>query len=135
MTRLMADEGLPYGQRTMTFNSRRAQELAAWAVTQPGGEQIHDALFQSYFVDSRNVSQLSVLRDVAESVGLDGTAAVDALESGDYRNAIDADWAESRRLMITGVPTFVAGDRGAVGAQPYEAIERLVQQADAALRQ
>ena len=28
LTTLMAEEGLPYGQRTMTYNSRLAQELA-----------------------------------------------------------------------------------------------------------
>jgi len=39
----MAAEGLPYGDRKMTFNSRLAQELASWAVSQPGGESIHDA--------------------------------------------------------------------------------------------
>lgn len=30
MTKLMADEGLPYGERTMTYNSRLAKELAKW---------------------------------------------------------------------------------------------------------
>ena len=42
----MDAEGLPYGERTMTYNSRLAQELGKWADTQPGGEALHDALFQ-----------------------------------------------------------------------------------------
>ena len=37
----MVAEGLPYGTRTHTYNSRLAQELAAWADTQPGGEAIN----------------------------------------------------------------------------------------------
>src|SRR5437763_1223454 len=41
----MQAEGLPYGDRKMTYNSRLAQELGKWADTQPGGEAIHDALF------------------------------------------------------------------------------------------
>lgn len=131
MKRLMQEEGLPYGERTMTFNSRRAQELAAWADTQPGGEQIHDALFRAYFVDGRNISQIDVLRDVVTTIGLDADTAVAAVETHAFAETVDADWAESRRLMVTGVPTFVAGDRGAVGAQPYDALERLVQQAGA----
>ena len=40
MARLMAEEGLPYGERTMTYNSRLAQELAKWAETVPNGEKI-----------------------------------------------------------------------------------------------
>ena len=70
MSKLMAEEGLPYGSRTMTFNSRLAQELAAWADTQPGGERIHDALFRAYFVDGRNIGERSVLLESAEAAGL-----------------------------------------------------------------
>ena len=133
MTRLMQEEELPYGSRTMTFNSRLAQELAAWAVTQPGGDQIHDALFRAYFVDGRNIAQLDVLQDVAEAIGLDAGPAMDALQSRSCRDAVDADWNESRRLGITGVPTFVAGNSGVSGAQSYDVLQRLVVQAGAVL--
>jgi predicted DsbA family dithiol-disulfide isomerase len=50
MKALMDAEGLPYGVRTHTYNSRLAQELGSWADTQPGGGAIHDALFKAYFV-------------------------------------------------------------------------------------
>ena len=36
MKSLMDEEGLPYGRRTHTYNSRLAQELGTWADTQPG---------------------------------------------------------------------------------------------------
>ena len=41
----MAAEGLPYGERKMTYNSRLAQELGKWSDGEPGGGAIHDALF------------------------------------------------------------------------------------------
>ena len=53
-------EGLPYSRRTHTYNSRLAQELGAWAETQPGGEAIHDALFKAYFVDGENIGDVDV---------------------------------------------------------------------------
>ena len=37
MKGLMDAEGLPYGRRTHTYNSRLAQELGKWTDTQPGG--------------------------------------------------------------------------------------------------
>ena len=43
------------------------------------------------------------------------------LEKRTFKEAVDADWALSREYGITGVPTFVAGRFGVVGAQPYEA--------------
>jgi predicted DsbA family dithiol-disulfide isomerase len=125
----MTAEGLPYGERTMTYNSRLAQELGKWADTQPGGEAIHDALFRAYFVEARDISQPAVLLDVTEGVGLSRDGAREVLEQRTFKAAVDEDWALSRQYGITGVPTFVAGRFGVVGAQPYEALEALVRKA------
>jgi predicted DsbA family dithiol-disulfide isomerase len=122
----MAAEGLPYGDRRMTYNSRLAQELGSWAETQPGGEAIHDALFKAYFVDGRNIGDPDVLLDVSRSVGLDEAKAREVIEKRTYKAAVDADWEKSRQYGVTGVPTFVAGGQGVVGAQPYEALEQLI---------
>jgi len=125
----MDAEGLPYGERIMTYNSRLAQELGKWADTQPGGEAIHDALFRAYFVEARDISQPAVLLDIAQRVGLSADGAREVLEKRTFKDAVDADWKLSREYGITGVPTFVVGRHGVVGAQPYEALEELVQQA------
>lgn len=122
----MDAEGLPYGERTMTYNSRLSQELGKWADTQPAGEAFHDAMFRAYFVEARDISQPAVLLEIAQSVGLPIDAAREVLEKRTYRAAVDADWKLSREYGITGVPTFVVGRRGVVGAQPYEALEQLV---------
>jgi predicted DsbA family dithiol-disulfide isomerase len=124
----MAAEGLEYGQRSHTYNSRLAQELGKWADTQPGGEAIHDALYRSYFIDNSNLADIDVLVAVAESVGLSGAAAREVIESRSFEDEIDADWAKSREYGVTGVPTFVAGGHGVVGAQPYEALAGLLTQ-------
>jgi predicted DsbA family dithiol-disulfide isomerase len=125
----MDAEGLPYGERTMTYNSRVAQELGKWADTQPGGEALHDALFRAYFVEARDISKPAVLLEIAERVGLPVEAAREVVEKRTFKDAVDADWKLSREYGITGVPTFVAGRFGVVGAQPYEALERLVAKA------
>jgi predicted DsbA family dithiol-disulfide isomerase len=125
---LMDAEGLPYGRRTHTYNSRLAQELGAWAMTQPGGEAIHDKLYKAYFVDAKNIGDLDILVAIAASVGLDGDEARKVLTERRFEDAIDADWEKARQYGITGVPTFVAAQqRGVVGAQPYEALEQLVE--------
>jgi predicted DsbA family dithiol-disulfide isomerase len=122
----MDAEGLPYGERTHTYNSRLAQELGKWADTQPGGEAFHDAMFRAYFVEARDISKPAVLLEIAGGVGLPVEAARDVLEKRTFKEAVDRDWELSRRYGITGVPTFVMGDRGVVGAQPYEVLEQLV---------
>ena len=109
MARLVAEEGLPYGDRTMTYNSRLAQELARWAETQPGGDAIHDALFRAYFVDRLNIAQIDTLIQVCQQVGLPSDEAQSVLESRRYMDAVDADWQRSMDLGVTGVPTFHRG--------------------------
>ncbi len=125
----MQAEGLPYGTRTHTYNSRLAQELGTWADTQPGGEAIHDALFKAYFVDAKNIGDPEVLVEIAASVGLPADQAREVIEQRTHKDAVDADWEKSRQYGVTGVPTFVMGQRGVVGAQPYEVLEELVRQA------
>ena len=127
MKERMTAEGLPYGERTMTYNSRLAQELGKWADTQPGGEAIHDAFFRAYFVDARDISNVDVMLDVAKSVGLSVDEAREVLDKRTFKDAVDEDWKLSRQYGITGVPTFVVGRYGVVGAQPYEALEQLVE--------
>jgi len=131
MKALMEAEGLPYGERTHTYNSRLAQELGTWADTQPGGAAFHDALYKAYFVEARNIGDPAVLVEIADSVGLSAEAAQDVLQERRFQAAVDADWAKSRDYGVTGVPTFVAGGYGVVGAQPYEMLKRLVTEAGA----
>ncbi len=134
MSQLMAEEGLPYGHRTMTYNSRMAQELGKWAETQPGGEKIHDALFQAYFVDNVNLAKIDNLMIIIERIGLPTSEARQSLDDRRFRAGVDSDWQRSRELGITGVPTFAIGNQSLVGAQSYEQLEQFVISAGAISR-
>lgn len=134
MRRLMAEEGLPYGSRTMTFNSRLAQELACYAATQPEGWKIHDLLFRAYFVDGQNLAETDNLLAVATSAGLNRHDSQHVLTSRTFSDAVDDDWAQCRQLRLTGVPAFVVGQSMVSGAQPYDVLQHLVTQAGAKRR-
>jgi predicted DsbA family dithiol-disulfide isomerase len=135
MKGLMDAEGLPYGRRTHTYNSRLAQELGRWADTVEGGEALHDALYRAYFVDARNIGDPDVLLEIVGETGLEVEAARQALATRRFKAQVDTDWARSRQLGVTGVPTFVAGGYGVVGAQPYEVLERLLTEVGAPRRE
>jgi len=133
MQRLMDAEGLAYGPREMTFNTRLAQELAKWG-EQNAKPEIHDALYRAYFVDRVNLAKPAELTRIAASVGLDTEEAERVLTDRTFKDAVDADWKRARDLGVTGVPTFVAGRQAVVGAQPYEVLEQLVLAAGARTR-
>ncbi len=124
----MDQEGLPYGERKMTYNSRLAQELWKWAEGKPNGDRIHEALFQAYFVDNINIAKPEILLKLVEQVGLPVDEAREVLASRMFKDEVDADWKRCWELGVTGVPTFIIDGSVAVGAQPYEVLERLVKQ-------
>jgi predicted DsbA family dithiol-disulfide isomerase len=125
---LMDAEGLQFNQRTHTYNSRLAQELAK------AFDGIRDALYKAYFEDGRNIGDVGVLVGIAESAGISGEAARRVITERTFKDAVDADWEEARRYGITGVPSFVIGDQILVGAQPYDILEKVMITAGAQLR-
>ena len=80
-------------------------------------------------MDGRNIGDPETLVEIAASVGLPASQAREVIEKRTFKAAIDADWEKSRRYGITGVPTFVIGNSGVAGAQPYEVLEQLVEKA------
>lgn len=120
------EEGLPYTDRNMTYNSRLAQELGKWAESQGKGEAFHHQAFRVYFADGKNIAEVPVLIQLAVSAGLPGQEAERVVRERLFREAVDEDWSRSRRMGITAVPTFVLEDQRLVGAQPYKVLERFM---------
>ena len=128
MKQVARQEGLPFGDRTHTYNSRLAQELGKWAEDQEKGHLFHDAAFKAYFVHGKNIAQDSVLVQLSESVGLNGDKAREVIETRAFMDAVDEDWALSQKLGITAVPTFYLAGQSLVGAQPYPMMEQFLVQ-------
>jgi len=118
--------GLPFGDRTRTFNSRNAQELGKWAEVQGMVEPFHQAVYQAYFVDGKNIARIEVLLELAGNLGLDRVSAEQALHEHRFAEAVDADWQRARDMGITAVPTVIYRGRQLVGFRPYEDFRNLV---------
>lgn len=126
MKGLMAEAELPYGNRTMTYNSRLAQELGAWSDTLDETGGLHDILYVAYFVDNLNIADIPTLVSLAKAAGLNESEAKQVLEQRTFKGIVDQDWKRAMESGITGVPTFTAKDLYVVGCQPYEILERFV---------
>ncbi len=121
-----AELGLPFGERSRTYNSRRAQELGKWAEELGKGEPFHDAAYRAYFVEGRNIARPEELAALAVQVGLPEADARKVIENRAFAAAVDADWRRARDLGVRAVPTLVYGGRSLVGFQPHDAFRRLV---------
>jgi predicted DsbA family dithiol-disulfide isomerase len=123
LQRTAAELNLPFGERDRIYNTRLAQELGLWAESRDKGEAFHTAVFRAYFADGKNIAKIPLLVELASSVGLPEDKAEEVLATGSFKAAVDEDWAISRALGITAVPTFVMNQSRLVGAQSYETLQ------------
>jgi predicted DsbA family dithiol-disulfide isomerase len=119
--------GLEFGNRKKTYNSRLAQEVGLWAQTKGKGHQFHMEAFKSYFVKGENIAKKDVLLSLIQRSGLDPKEGESVIDTRLFSNAVDSDWKLSRNIGVTAVPTFKLGLDTIVGAQPYEALKKMVE--------
>lgn len=102
-----------------TPNTINAHRLIHWAGIEGRQILVVDKLFQAYFVDGRDIGDIEVLADIADSAEMDAATVTKLLQSDADVADIQARDAHSRKMGVQSVPTFiVAGQHAVPGAQP-----------------
>ncbi len=120
--------GVPFKSPETIYNSRSAQELGFWADAQGKGDAFLQALYAAYFVEAKNIASISVLSEIAGSVGLPAEEVAEVLQKRTFKAQVDRDWDEAEKRNILVLPTFLMNGDRLVGAQPYRKLERLLDQ-------
>jgi predicted DsbA family dithiol-disulfide isomerase len=115
-------------------NTRRALAAAEYAREKGKLDEFRIHAMELYWRSGLNIEDDESLRAVAEQVGLDPEATVNAADDPEYLGRVDAMGLEARRMGITGIPTFLIGENRVVGCQPYEMLSEVAQQAGAKTR-
>lgn len=123
---LATDLGLPFGQRTHTYNSRRAQEIGKWAEQQGRGDDFRAAVYRAYFADGKNIADLDVLVEICRELGLSPSEARLVLEQRLFASAVDDDWQRVLQFGVASVPSHVYQNRLLVGYQPADKLKQLL---------
>ncbi|QAX30837.1 DsbA family oxidoreductase [Leisingera sp. NJS204] len=108
------------------YNTFQAHQLIEWAEERGKGHEMKQALLAAYFTDGKDVSDPEVLTQAAGNLGLDGSEARAALDSGKHADSVrqrEAFWVSQG---IRGVPAMVLDGRhlvtGAQGVENYAGI-------------
>jgi len=121
--------GVEMSDRTMTWNSRAASELAVWAEKMGRGWEFHQAVYRAVFVDGRNIAEIPVLEELAGAAGLPSDQVRDILQDRRHAKQIDEEWELCQRLGITAVPTFDNGRERLTGYVDDDMFEQFCRQA------
>lgn len=125
--------GLEINAGPFGIDSRPALIGAKFAEAQGVGEAYHDAIFRAYWQNAKNIEDKGVLLEVATAVGLDGDQFLAALDDPDCLQAVLDDVQQAFHYGLSGVPALVFNNKYLVsGAQPYELIAQVADQAAAA---
>ena len=102
-----------------TPNTLDAHRLIHWAGLE--GRQIAAvaALFRAYFAEGRDIGDATVLLETAGQIGLEVALVERLLRTDADAEEIRARDGHARERGVTGIPTFIVGNRYVVpGAQP-----------------
>ena len=106
---------------TRTPNTLNAHRLIHWAGIEGAQTFVVASLFKAYFVEGRDIGNIEVLADIADTCGLDAAMMRQLLQGEADLDDIRARDEHARKMGVTGVPTFVIASQHAVpGAQPPE---------------
>ncbi len=126
--------GLTYNydiiQMTNTFDAHR---LAKYANTKGLEEKLTTRLMKAYFTDGLNLSDIDTLTKLAKEVGLDEKKSKELLLTDQYKDEVNAQIDEARKVGVQGVPFFVINRKyGVSGAQQtdyfYQALNQIWQE-------
>jgi predicted DsbA family dithiol-disulfide isomerase len=122
----LPEVGAPYPRSSLP-----ALEATEWVKRHhPEQFEAYDlALYEAFFRETRDISNLQLLVDLAERLGVDGAALRHALQSGECREAVWADHREALERGVTSIPTVRIGDAVLRGAVPYEEYEKALRSA------
>ncbi|MDN5561117.1 MAG: DsbA family oxidoreductase, partial [Psychrobacter sp.] len=112
-----------------TYNTFNAHQLLHWADQQGRMHELKQALFVAHFVDNQNISDYSVLADVAADVGLDRSEALAVLKDQRFAAAVEKEKQHWQQQGLQSVPSMVFNERHLIsGAQGVENYKSILQQ-------
>ncbi len=132
LTALGAEVGFTfnYADDMRTYNTRDAHVMLAYARQFDLQTPLKLALFSAFFTERQNVSDRTLLLDVAKQIGLPVEQGDALFDDQTLIQEVDAQQAYWRSLGITGVPTVVLNREQAVsGAYPVDAYVKFLQSA------
>ena len=114
--------------------SRKASEATEYARDRGKADRMRHTIFAAFFEEGRDIGDLGVLGEIAESVDIHPSGLRRALEANVYTGRVIGDENEAAELGLSGVPAMVLtpetnGERRLLisGAQPYETVRELVE--------
>ena len=112
-------------------NTFLAHRLLSYALLKHGAAVqilLKERIMDAYFTYGKNIGDIDVLADCAESAGINRAEAHTFLNSDELVDEVRSEIAEAAEYGVTAVPTFIINGQWSVpGAQDVEMFERIIE--------
>ncbi|MBD1577537.1 MULTISPECIES: DsbA family oxidoreductase [Vibrio] len=116
-----------FTDQSRIYNTRHCHVLLDYAYSLGLQTQLIIALVTGYFTDGKNISDIEVLLEIGESVGLEAAEMLAHLSDASENDKIDVIENQWIEMGISGVPTMVFNNETAItGAQSVEDYEKIL---------
>jgi predicted DsbA family dithiol-disulfide isomerase len=110
------------------ISSRDALIGAKYAEAQGKGPEYHATMLRAYWQRANDISERVILGMIAQSIGLNESEFLAALDDPQYDQQVEADVEQAYQYGLNGVPALIFNHKYLVsGAQPYEVLVRVVE--------
>lgn len=109
------------------LDSSYALEGAEFAREHGKFADYHDRVFAAVFEEGADISNLTILLQLAQSIGLPASELENALTTGALTAQVKEHEAEAAAFGVVGYPTFMLGEFPLIGVQPAETMRLLIQ--------
>lgn len=114
---------------TRMHNTFNLHQLLHWADQQGRMHELKQALFAAHFTNNRNISDNTVLADIAAEIGLNRSEALAVLADQRFANEVRTAQQQWRQQGIQSVPSVIFNQKHLVsGAQGVENFKSILQQ-------
>ena len=131
ITKVGSDVGFEFNftDELRMHNTFNLHQLLHWAEQQGRMHELKQALFTAHFTDNRNLSDITVLADIAAEIGLNREEALAVLEDQRFANDVRELEQHWQRQGIQSVPAIIFNEQHLVsGAQGVDNYVNILEQ-------
>ena len=131
ITKVGSDVGFEFNftDELRMHNTFNLHQLLHWAEQQGRMHELKQALFTAHFTNNRNLSDITVLADIAAEIGLNREEALAVLEDQRFANDVREVEQHWQRQGIQSVPAIIFNEQHLVsGAQGVDSYVNILEQ-------
>ncbi len=128
----LKEQGKNYGidfnfEQALSYNTLDTHRLIHWSKEFNLSDELKSAFLEAYFTKGLNLTDVTTLLNIVDTIGLNRDEALAVLNSNKYANEVEIDIYQAQQLGVRGVPFFLIDNKATIaGAQDDRVFKQII---------